>query len=404
MNIDWQRRAIESIHHGSLTNSKRPTCFVKEHYPSHVSKGDGCYLYDSDGKKYIDFICALGTNLVGYSNPDINDHVIKQIYKGTLYSFGSTLEVQAAEKLKELFPFVGKLRFLKTGSEAASASLRIAMAHTGRFNVLSHGYHGWDDCFVSLTPPAEGVPIQPHISKFNEDLNQIDETVAAVIIEPIITELSKERILFLQELQAKCKKTGTLLIFDEIITGFRFPKYSFSNYSGIQPDILLLGKAIGGGFPLSVVMTKKGIGEDKEWFISSTFAGDTIAIAGMMKIIDLLNSKYNLDLLWSQGEAFINSFNEIEPDIVKINGYSTRGAFVGSDMNKAVFFQEACKAGILFGSSFWFNFTHQKVSEIVLNSCRDILSRIKNKQAHLEGTLPSTPFAQKVREQKNDKN
>jgi len=396
MNVDYYRRSNESIHHGALTNSKRPSCFIKEIYPSHVTKAEDCYLYDVDGKKYVDFICALGTSLLGYANIQLNDAIIRQIHKGTVYSLGSVLEVQAAEKMKELFPFTGKVRFLKTGTEAASASLRIAMAHTGRDKVLSHGYHGWSDSFVSLTEPGLGVPKQVHIEKF-ENLSQIDETVACVIIEPIITELSKERLLYLQDLKQKCKKTGTLLIFDEIITGFRFPKFSFSNYSGIHPDILLLGKAIGGGLPLSCVLTAKGIGEDKDWFVSSTFAGDTAALAGFMKLTELLTNEYKLDRLWDSGEYFQSRFNDLS-DIVKIEGYPTRGVFVGDDLNKALFFQESCKAGILLGPSFFYNFSHMRISDVVLNSFKDILTRIKNNQVKLEGTMPLTPFAQKVRE------
>lgn len=397
--MSWRNRAETAIHHGSLTNSKRHTCFT-ENYPTHVVKGKDCYLIDSDKKKYIDFICALGSNLFGYSNSQINDAVIKQIYDGTVFSLGSTLEVQAAERIKELFPFVGKLRFLKTGSDACSASLRIAMAHTGRSKVLSHGYHGWSDSFVSLTEPALGVPPQANIEKFTEDLKQITEEVACVIIEPIITDISPARILYLQELQKKCKSTGSLLIFDEIITGFRFPKNSFSTYSGINPDILLLGKALGAGFPLSCVMTRRGVGEDKEWFVSSTFAGDCVALAAMMKGIELLNGEYDLNKLWSHGGNFISRFNEFAPDVVRIEGYPTRGVFVANDLNKALFFQESCKAGLLFGPSFWFNFSHIKVSEMVLSSCRDILFRIKNKQVALEGILPQATFAQKTRESK----
>lgn len=395
--MTWHNRAEDAIHRGALTNSKRPECFVKGVYSSHVTRGEGCYLYDTDGKKLIDFICGLGTNLLGYANTQINDAVIKQLHKGSVYSLSSTLEVEAAERLKELFPFVGKLRFLKTGSEACSASLRIAMAHTGRTKILSHGYHGHHDHFVSLVPPAIGVPKMAHMEEL-WNMGQIDETVAAVIVEPIITSVSEDRFAYIKILQDKCRKAGALLIFDEIITGFRFPKYSFSNYSGIQPDILLLGKAIGGGLPLSAVLTRRGIGEKEDWFVSSTFAGDTLALAAMMKTIDLLNNSHRLEDLWDAGERFVASFNSIAPSIVKLNSYPTRGAFEGEDLNKALFFQESFKAGILFGPSFFFNFKHIDVTSIVINSCKDILYRIKNKEVKIEGEMPKKPFAQIQRE------
>lgn len=398
MNFTWHRRSLDAIHHGALTNSKRPECFVKGVYPTHIVKGEDCYLYDTSGKKYIDFITALGTSLLGYANQELNDAIIKQIHKGTVYSLSSTIEVEAAEKIKEIFPFVGKVRFLKTGTDAAVSSLRIAMAHTGRKKVLSSGYHGWADSFVSLTPPAVGVPEQPHIESL-VDISQINEDTACVIVEPVITEYSADRTMYLKALQDRCRIMGALLIFDEIITGFRFPQFSYSNASGLHPDIILLGKCIGGGLPLSIVGTRPGIGDGKDWFISSTFAGDTTALAGMLKLIELLNSSFKLVHLWDYGQRFITEFNKLEPEIIKIEGYPTRGVFVASPENKGLFFQEACKAGILFGPSFFYNFSHIKMNDIVLSSCRDILIRIKNKQVTLEGELPASPFAQRVREQ-----
>lgn len=394
----WHRRAQDSIHHGALTNSKRPSCFVQGIYPTHISRAEGCYLYDTDGKRYIDFICALGSNLLGYANQQLNEAIITQLHKGTVFSLSSSTEVVAAERLKEIFPFVGKVRFLKSGTDAAAASLRIAMAHTGRKKVLSHGYHGWSDSFVSLTPPGIGVPPQPHIESL-KSLDQIDETIAAVIVEPVITDASQGRINYLVELKDQCKKSGAVLVFDEIITGFRFPGYSFSNHTGIHPDIILLGKAIGGGLPLSVVGTKPGIGESHDWFVSSTFAGDTTALAGMLKLIELLHNSFKMQSLWDEGAKFQENFNSIDSNIIRIDGYPTRGVFVADPKSKALFFQEACKAGILFGPSFFYNFSHIKLNEIVLNSCRDIVTRIKNNQVSLEGEMPEMPYAQKIREE-----
>lgn len=396
----WDIRARNAIHHGALTNSKRPESFVRGVYPTHIKSGKGCYLYSDDGTRYTDFICALGTNLLGYAHEGIVEAVYSQMHKGSLFSLSSTVEVEAAEKVKELFPFVSKVRFLKTGSDAASAAIRIARAQTGRWKVLSHGYHGHDDKFVSLMPPAVGVPDHAEM-KTLVDIADIDDLTACVIVEPIITELSPQRIEYLVNLKAKCDKHGALLIFDEIITGFRFPKYSFSNYSGIQPDILLLGKCVGGGLPLSIVCTKKNIGDDLEWFISSTFAGDTLALAAFIKTTHILNNNLKLDDLWRDGAHFINCFNRIDPQLIKIQGYPTRGIFVAKDdLTKALFFQESCKAGLLFGPSWFFNFHHIAITEIVINSVQAIINRIKQGEVTLEGLMPQSPFAQKQREMK----
>lgn len=392
----WADRANIAIHNGALTNSKRPACFVNGIYPSHLVKANGCYVWDYEGNRYIDFICSLGANLLGHQNIKIKQAIINQLDKGLLYSLGSTAEVEAAEILRVMFYFMGKVRFLKTGSEASIASLRIARSHTKRSIVLSEGYHAWHDEFVSLTPPATGCVEHKFIEKLTS-LNQINENVAAVIVEPVITDFSSSRMQFLIELRERCTKYGVMLIFDEIITGFRYRKNAVCLDTGIRPDILLLGKALGGGLPLSAVLTAPGIGEDQDWFVSSTFAGDLSALVAFRALGEQIATTHKNETLWAEGERFQSEFNALS-DLVKLEGYPTRGVLSGSDLNKALFMQESCKAGILFGPSWFFAHPHIELREIVINSCRDILQRIKHGHVKLEGEMPVKPFAQKQRE------
>lgn len=396
MKSRFQDRAVYAILHGSLTNSKRPQCFVRGVFPTHIQKTSGVYAWDFEHNRYIDFICGLGSNLLGAQNPKIKAAVIDQLDRGTVFSLGSGIEVQAAEKLREIFYQMGKVRFLKTGTEACMASLRIARSHTGRSVVFSEGYHGWSNEFISLTSPGVGCVRDESIQKFSS-LDQINESVAAVIVEPVITDHSPARIQFLKDLRDKCTKTGTMLIFDEIITGFRFQDMSVTHFSGVKPDILLLGKAMGGGFPLSAVMTAPGIGEDQEWFVSSTFAGDTIALVAFMALAEQLNSTHRISRIWGEGARFCQEFNAISP-LVQIQGYPTRGVLAGNDLHKALFMQEACKAGMLFGASWFFAFPHIELRDVVINSCKDILFRIEKNMVSLEGEMPQKPFAQKQRE------
>lgn len=391
------RRALDCIAQGSLTNSKRPESFVQGSYPTHVVSGQGSFLVDESGKKYVDFLCALGANILGYAHSSINHAVLKQLELGTLFSLGSTLEVTCAEKIKSVFPFIDVMKFLKTGSEATHAALRIARTKTGRSEVMSEGFHAWHNEFVSLTPPALGVPKHNDIEKLN--IENISEQTAAVIVEPIITDNSQSRIEWLRLLRKRCDETGTVLIFDEIITGYRFPKFSVSNYYGIYPDIICLGKAIANGLPLSVVAGKKHIMNCGEYFVSSTFAGETLSLAACIKTTELLQTKYKLDTLFEKANYFQQEFNKLAPEIIKINGYGTRGSFEGSILNRALFCQEACRAGILFHpSTIFFNYPHIDLIDMVLNSVKDILYRIKTGKVKLNGELPKTPFSQQVRE------
>lgn len=396
------RESREIIAHGALTNSKRPETFVKGVYPTHLVRSRGCKVTDTMGNEYIDFICALGTNLVGYSNEKVRRTIESALQAGISFSLSTTVEITLGRLIKDMFPFVERMRFLKTGSEGCSAAVRIARAFTGRLDVLSQHYHGWHDEFVSLTPPANGVPAH-HSIRVLSSLDQITHTIAAVIIEPIVTELTDERMAYLRALREKCTETGTVLIFDETITALRFPKLSASAHCGVTPDLIVFGKALGGGLPLSCVGGKSSI-MDADYFVSSTFAGETLSLHAAIAVLSLLKhgGAYSIETLWSQGTQFQKKFNEITKGITQIEGYPTRGVFSKKEPKKlALFFQEAAKAGILFGPSFFLCFSHVPEFDSVLSAVKDISERINRGECELEGKMPETPFSQKTREVKN---
>jgi glutamate-1-semialdehyde 2,1-aminomutase len=389
------QRSLKSIAQGALTNSKRPESFVLGMYPTHMVKGDGCHLFDEKGSKYIDYICGLGSNLLGYGNDKIAQYIYQYYKSGSNLSLSSILEVEYAELIKNVFP-VNKIKILKTGSEACSAALKIARGYNQKSIVLSEGYHGWHEEFNSLTSPAIGCVNNFQIQKFQE-LNDLESgRISAFILEPINTDFSKDRCDFLYQVAEKCKKNNIVLIFDETITGCRVPKLSVARYLGIDPDILILGKAIGGGMPLSIVGGKKEIMDGSEYFVSSTFAGDRVSMAASFCfIIELL--KMNITDLFERGNNFREILNSYYPEF-QLNGYGTRGVFDTNLVIKAMFFQEAIKAKILFGPSWFYNFHHKDYDDIVLNTCKDILKKINNRQVILTGKLPKSPFAQKVRD------
>ncbi len=399
IDFKYNKRANESIAQGYLTNSKNPQCFIKGVYPTHIIKAKGCYLYDQRDNMFTDYICGLGSNLFGYANPLINNVAISELNKGISLSLATRTEVHAAEAIKETF-LVDRVKFLKTGTEACMASLKIARNYTGRNVVLSEGYHGWDPEFTSLTPPASGCNPQVYIHKL-ESINQINEDIAAVIVEPVQLDYSLERRRYLNQLRKKCTETGTVLIFDEIITGCRYKKLSVSKAYGIVPDILLLGKAIAGGFPLSVVCGKKELMDDKNYFVSSTFAGENMSLAACIKVLSMLRTDqdYQIDDLWRYGEDFQIEFNAYAPEKIHLTGYPTRGRFVGDENFIHVFWQEAVKAGILFGPSFFLNFAHREIMYKTLQHVKDIFNKMEYRMPALEGEKPCPPFTSSVRTQ-----
>jgi glutamate-1-semialdehyde 2,1-aminomutase len=392
------RRALRCIAQGALTNSKRPESHVKGIYPTHVSGGYGATVFGDDGNKYLDFICGLGTNLLGWGNARIAWEIQQRLHHGYCLSFGTPTEIEAAELLKEFFPFVESVKFLKTGTEACMAAVRIARAATKRNVVLSEGYHGWSDGFVSLTPPAAGCIKNDDLRFYKLNcFEQINNSVAAVIVEPVITDVSDERRSWLQKLREKCTELGVLLIFDEIITGFRFENFGVCNHWNIVPDLICLGKCMGGGLPLSAVAGKYSTMDNPDYFVSSTFAGEVLSLGASIGFLKELRTKHK-DII-SCGGSFVEKFNKLSPRI-QIAGYQTRGSFVGDPTDKALFFQEACKAGLLFGPSWFYCASHIGADGAVIASCEHILKKLERGELTLKGEMPRSPFAQKVREGK----
>jgi glutamate-1-semialdehyde aminotransferase len=390
----YANRADMCIAGGALTNSKRPESHVKGVYPTHLTRGSGAFVYDERGGSYLDYIIGLGSTLLGYGQNRVNEAIAGELANGYSLSLSSTLEIECAELIKSVFPMIEKLRILKTGSDATMAAIRFARAYNGRSVVLSEGYHGHSDGFVSMTPPAAGV--MDSFQYFDLNKYDITENVSCVIVEPIITDFSQARIEWLKQLRDKCTKAGVILIFDEVITGMRVPGYSVARNIGVDPDIICLGKAIANGMPLSVVGGKKEIMDNQDVFISSTYAGERLSLAACMASIQEIK-RLGVQSLWDSGNYFLERFNGLSKR-VQISGYCSRGVFQGETLDKALFFQECVRSGILFGPSWFYSFPLMKHDHGTLSVCRDVIGKIESGNVKLMGDLPKSPFAQKVRE------
>ena len=383
------------IAQGALTNSKRLECLVKGVYPGFASRGKGALLYADKGV-FIDFICGLGVNLLGYAEENITRAIMLAASQGYLFSLSSELEWKLGERINQWAPFIEQIKILKSGSDGCASAVKIARAFTGRKLILTEGYHGHNDEFVSLTPPAYGC-VQNENIRFLKDY-KLDDSVAAVIIEPIITDFSPERLDWLRELRKQCTLVGAQLIFDETITAFRFRKGLFSVTSDIIPDLVVFGKALANGMPISIVGGKTNVMSCNQYFVSTTYAGEILTLSAAIEVLRQLELKYDLNHLWLTGENFKKEFNSIDPSIVSLEGYNTRGVFkFKDDITKALFFQECCKAGILVGPSWFWSFPLQEYSDQALLIFRDVVHKITKGGACLEGEMPSSPFAAKLR-------
>ncbi len=392
----WQLRSRGVMAQGqSSPNSKRPSQYIEGVYPSHVTRGEGCYLFDFVDNKYIDFVCALGSNILGYSNERVNSAVARQIYKGANFSLPSTLEVEVAEQVRVLIPAAEKIRFLKTGSEACSAAVRIARAATGKSICYSRGYHGHSDLFTSLTAPALGVEDEFAIRSLGDDLSVLEnDDVACVIVEALELRMDDEWQVYLNLLREVCTKRKIVLIFDEVITGLRVPKYSVSSMYSIKPDIICLGKAIANGYPLAVVAGTPEVMDSCEYFISSTFSGEAIALAACQATMTEVVVKRRVDDLCFYGGRLMARLNALALPGFKLEGYGSRGMLNVTNLATALFMQEMCKAGVLFGKAFFFSFAHleEDVESMIMNIADDAARRILSGQVKLEGSAPVETF------------
>ena len=278
------------------TYSKSYRYFCRGFAPSYMDYGEGCYIYDVDGNKFIDYMCALGPVTVGYNNSEINEAVIRQIKKFASGSLQSELEVELAEKLCQIIPCAEMVRFVKNGSDATTAAIRLARAYTGREKVLMSGYHGMHDWSIGASENHKGVPEAVRALTKNflyNDLQDLEEKlkdndIAAVILEPIQSNGPKEG--YLKSLKELAHKYGAVLIFDEVVSGFRYALGGASELYGVTPDLASFGKGMGNGYAGSAVAGRKDLLEQIEQgvFISTTFGGDSIFMAAALATIKIL--------------------------------------------------------------------------------------------------------------------
>ena len=309
---------------GAQTYSKSYRYFCEGNAPSFIDRGEGCKVWDIDGNEYIDFICALGPVTVGYNDRRINEAIIKQLNKGISFSQSTELEVELAEKLTQIIPCAEMVRFVKNGSDATTAAIRLARAYTGRDVVALCGYHGMHDWSIGSTANNRGVP-RPiceltktfnynDIDSLNELFDEFKDKIAAVILEPIQVNGPIEG--YLEALREITTKNGAILIFDEIVSGFRYALGGASELYNVTPDIAAFGKGMGNGMPISVVAGKREIMQliEQGVFISTTFGGETLSLAAALETIKILEQPNTYKHVWNLGNMMLKGLNDIISD------------------------------------------------------------------------------------------
>jgi len=312
-------RAERSIPLGTQTFSKSRTQFPLGVSPFYAARAEGSRLWDADGNEYIDFINSLASVTLGYNDPDVTSAVRAQLEQGVIFSLPAELEIQVAEQLIDMVPCAERVRFGKNGSDATAGAIRVARAFTGRERVAVCGYHGWQDWYIGSTARNKGVPAATraltHRFTYNE-LESLDRLFqghpgefAAVILEPMnVVEPDSD---FLSGVAEVTRRHGALLVFDEIITGFRFANGGAQELFGVTPELTTLGKGIANGYPLSAVVGRADVmAQMEEIFFSFTMGGETLSLAAASASLAKLKREPVVATLRRTGEAILAGTRE----------------------------------------------------------------------------------------------
>lgn len=307
---------------GAQTYSKSYRYFCKGISPYFIERGEGCYVWDIDGNKYIDFICALGPIIIGYNHPSINNAISTQLKKGIVFSQPSSISVELSEKLTKIIPCAEMVRFVKNGSDATTSAVKLARAYAGKEIVAVCGYHGMHDWYIGSTENNKGVPKSVckltksfHYNNINSLIKLFDKyknKIAAVILEPFQANGPEDN--FLENVKQITKENEAVLIFDEVKSGFWFALGGASEYFNVQPDIATFGKAMANGMPISVIAGKRKIMEligTKGVFVSTTFGGETLSMAASLATIKILEQKSTYKHIWKMGNLMLNGLKEL---------------------------------------------------------------------------------------------
>ena len=405
--IDFLQRAEATIPLGSQTFSKSRTQYPVGVSPLFIDRAKGSYVWDLDGNRYIDLVNSLAAITLGYNNKYVNRAVSRQLKKGTLFSLPGVLETEVAEQIVELVPSAEMVRFAKNGTDATSAAIRLARAYTGRDHVIFCGYHGWQDWFVGATTKNKGVPqaVSMLTHKFNyNDLESLTNLfsafpnqIAAVILEPMNSTYPKQG--FLEGVRELTQKNGSILIFDEVVTGFRFDIGGAQKLFDVTPDLTALGKGMANGHPLSAVVGKREIMNEMEnIFFSGTFGGELLSLASAKATIELYKKIDVCAELNFIGSTLATGLKQIVTElemesVLEISGHPTwlfllwKSAYGQPVENiKAFFLQEMFKSGVLILSTHNVSLSlKEKDVDKVLIAYEATLSKLKH--SLLSGTL-----------------
>jgi glutamate-1-semialdehyde 2,1-aminomutase/spore coat polysaccharide biosynthesis protein SpsF len=380
--MNWRERADAITPGGAQTRSKRRTAFPPD-FPEFLMSGEGARVRDVRGRNYIDWICGLGSISLGYQYPAVEDAVRRQLTQGVSFSLPTTMEVTVAEQLAEA---VGaeQVRFVKTGSEANEGACRIARLATGRSIIVSIGYHGWHTLQDAASPTHPGVPDalsdyvigHPWGTAIPAALRlrgtDVSGQVAAVIVEAVRDNEPPPG--WLTGLRLWCDRRGALLIFDDVVTGFRWAVNGTTQYLGTRADLRTFGKGMANGFPLAAIVGSRDVMQHAA-YVSGTFGGEAVSLAAAAATMRIFKDYPVIRHMWQTGQALMDGFNKLRGP-VKMEGYAVHPRITGD--KRDVFVAAVAREGVLFHpAGFNISYSHREAElKDTLAACERVMARL----------------------------
>ena len=384
-------KAKKLIPGGTQLLSKRGEMFLPDQWPTYYKKARGCEIWDLDDRHYYDLsIMGIGSCVLGYANDEINKAVKNAIDAVNMSTFNSYEEVELAKQLTQLHPWAQMARFARTGGEAGAVAIRIARAFSSKDKVAFCGYHGWHDWYLSanlsngenldgqLLPGLEpkGVPqalrntsLPFHYGKIEELKKHVENNRGEIGV--IITEVSRHQepdVEFLKEVKKIAGNIGAVLIFDEISSGFRLNTGGLHALYNIEPDMLILGKAMGNGYPISAVIGKEHIMQAaQDTFISSTYWTERIGFVAALETIKIYQRDAIGSYIVKTGEYIVKGLTDIFKKYslkIEMEGLIAHPVVVIKEQNplavKTLYTQEMLRRGFLASNVIYVSKAHTR--------------------------------------------
>ncbi|WP_325403019.1 aminotransferase class III-fold pyridoxal phosphate-dependent enzyme [Agriterribacter sp.] len=386
------KQARTVISGGTGLLSKRAEMFDPRQWPSYFSRCSGCEVWDMAGRRYIDFAGGIGAVLLGYADEDVNAAVQRRLASGTYCSLVNPQEVELADKLLQLHPWAGKVRYARGGGEAMAMAVRIARASTGKSGIAFCGYHGWHDWYLAANLGATGA-LDGHLlpglqpkgvprelagtsvpfryndwNSFEAAIDALGDNFAAVVMEPMRSQFPQDD--FLKRIREKCKQKNAVFVVDEITSGLRYGFPGALSKTGVEPDMVVYAKAMSNGFPFAAIIGRKEVMDEADTsFISSSYWTDGVGTAAALAVLKKMQDLNVQQVVWEKGIKLQAALKELAAQYpackLLVGGMTSTPTLAfqlgeNASAAKALYIRKMLDKGFLVSSIFYLMFAHEE--------------------------------------------